>query len=166
MAFLFMLAAECGQHRRSAELIVQHFESIRFELSDGNSIGFSHDPGAIWTRGDVIWCWAIPDGVSAGGLPQRVCTTAARVELTKLIHAELRLLKGFRFALVGWEAALGPDWNEIVKEVATPELLPPGLIIDDDLYRTLGCPNGFEPFGEGTWWRPVSDEVYTQIIAF
>ena len=166
MAILFMLAAECGHDRKCAETIVQHFAQVRFELSDGNSVGFLPEPRGVWTRGDVSWCWAIPEGVSAGGgVPQRVCTAAARVELAKLIHAELRSLKGYRFALVGWEAASGPDWKEIVEAAQTLDLLPCGLIINDDLHGRLGCPSRFERFGVDTWWWPMSDDVYAQYMA-
>ena len=164
MAILFMLVAECGSDEQSARRIVEHFTQLSWVLSDGSTMFFKSDPDDVWCRGGVVWCSAFPDGVSATGESQRITSNELRVEITKRSYQELRNVDGFRFALIGWEAASQCDWDEILEAKADPDSLPLGLVIREDLWSKLGAPHAFEPFGPRSRWRPLADEDYLSLV--
>ena len=164
MAILFMLVAECGSDEQSAGRIVEHFMQLRWVLSDGSTMFFKSDSDDVWWRGGVVWCTAFPDGVSATGESQRITSNELRVEITKQSYQELRNVDGFRFALVGWEAASQCDWDEILEAKADPNSLPLGLVIHEDLWSELGNPPGFERFGPQSRWKPLKDEDFLKLV--
>ena len=164
MAILFMLAVECGSQHDRAVSIVEHFRGIAWTLSNGTEMRFSGGPGDIWQREDVTWCSVFPDGMSATGSNQSLSSLPLRVEVSQRIHAELRALSGFRFALLGWEAATECTWNEIIALKNNLRSLPAGLIISEHLWIQLGKPSGYERFGNDTVWRPLDESGYRAIV--
>ncbi len=165
MAILFMLSVECGSNRTCATDIVGHFSSILSRLSDGTEITFSTIPlDGITQRDQEFWCCILPEGVSATGVTRRVSSPSLIVEVSKRMHAELRLFTGFRFALLGWESSSWLSWDDILSEKEEVGSLPLGLIVGSSLYRELGMPVKFERFGEDSWWIPLSDGDYQEIV--
>lgn len=164
MAILFMLAVECGSQNDRAVAIVEHFRRIAWTLSDGTEIRFPVSSGDIWRREDVTWCSVLPDGMSATGSNQSLTRLSLRVEVSRRIHAELRTLSGFRFALLGWEAATECTWDEIVASKNSLRSLPAGLILSDRLWIQVGEPIGYERYGSDTVWRPLDESGYRAIV--
>jgi hypothetical protein len=165
MAILFMLVAECGSDERSAHRIVQHFLQVSWTLSDGSPMFFKSDSDDVWCRDGVFWCSAFPDGVSASGASQRIVSDALRVEIAKRGYQELRSVDHFRFALIGWEAATQCALDEILQAMGDPDSLPRGLVINEDLWSKLGSPRAFERFGQRSWWRPLREEDYLNLVS-
>ena len=164
MAILFMLAVDCGSRHDRAVAIVEHFRGVAWTLSNGTEMRFTVGSGDIWRRSDVTWCSVFPDGMSATGSDQSLTSLPLRVEVSRRIHAELRAVSGFRFALLGWEAATECSWDEIIASKNSLRSLPAGLIMNKRLWIQLGEPSGYERFGSDTVWRPLDESGYRAIV--
>lgn len=164
MAILFMLAVDCGTSHEVANRIVEHFRQIARPLSDGTLMTFYQDPGEIWDRKGIVWCSVIPHGVSASGVSQRITKASLRVEVAKGMYDELRKLGGFRFAVLGWEAASECEWLDILKAKGRLDSLPRGLIVGSELWRMLDEPKVMVPFGHDTWWIPIANDDYEELV--
>jgi hypothetical protein len=114
---------------------------------------------------------AVPRGVGYG-LPVEFAERTRRLDLTAgelsaigwSLYDLLRLCTGYHLAAVGWER--GETWfehgelsSEWADELAEGDL--PGLVVSDDVYRTLPAAKGFEPFEPGYRWMPYRGEAST-----
>lgn len=163
MAILFMMAAECGADEASARRILEHFRQVRWNLSDGSPMYFDCRDDDVWHRREVVWCSAMPSGVSATGSGQRITHNHLRVEVIKRIYEELRLLTGFRYALAGWEAASEGEYADIVRQLESGESSP-GLVVSEEIWIECGRPEGYERFGQGTRWKSLGESEFFEMV--
>lgn len=159
MAWIFSLSAECGPDQQAAEKFSKHFEGVTWLLSSNvRSQCFTtlfQDFDQNW------WCRVCPNTLSEFGI-----TTAdaayLMTEIGILFYELLQSAPTFRYALVGVEVDEFRTYSELLDE--SPDLNFPGLVISALMWKTLGDPSSFRPFGSGYFWQPYEGEVYKPLM--
>jgi len=165
MAFLFELAADCGNSRARALAFGRHFDGLQFALTDEVSLVCRVNGGDIWQLNDKSWwCRVVPEGASLTGLASKVSSPERLVELARLLYERLRTYNGFSYARVGWEVEGSldeDDWIQIRKDISS---LPPGVVVGKDRWIDLGAPKELQPFGLETFWIPLHGSDYQKLV--
>ena len=153
MAYIFELAAECAENQRAAEEIAGFFNESTITLSNRAKLSVVSSVSQSQLN---WWCTVEPEGVSLTGQIPRVATIALRVEVIKALYDRLRMCRGFRIALVGWEPASQLDVREI-REIIDGKTnlseVPIGLVVSDEVWKQIGCPSEMTNFAEGSRWK-------------
>jgi hypothetical protein len=151
MAWIFSLSAECGWDQRDARAFAVHFDRYVAVTDIGERVpcpcGVVQDGDAGW------WVSVVPEGVSRSGVRHE----RDRSQMTQIglsLYDRLRTAPPFRFALVGVEADEFRTFKEIDDDLIRLDFN--GLVINDDIWSTLGEPDIFVPFSPGYRWRPFS----------
>jgi hypothetical protein len=152
MAWIFSLSAECGWDEREARAFAVHFDGYVAVTDTGEQFSCS---GTVFEDGDAGWWVAvIPEGVSGND----VHDGRARAQMTQIslrLYDRLRSAPPFRFALVGVEVDEFRTFKEIDDDLIRLDF--DGLVIDEEIWSTLGKPDIFVPFSPGHRWRPFSE---------
>ncbi len=151
MAWLFELAAECGDDRDAAEDFAAFFDGKRKRLTDGHVSSISASPeSSVWhEHGDGPW-WVriVPSGMGQSGiLPQNERRAG---ELTTWLYALLRKAPDFRIAMVGVEVE---EFRAVV-HLEGPDDVVPGMVVSQAIWLQMAMP-AMEAFRDGYLWRPI-----------
>lgn len=165
MAFLFELAADCGNSRDRALAFGRHFDGRQFALTHEVSLVCRVNEGDIWQSNDKSWwCRVVPEGASLTGQARKVSSPEMLAELARLIYERLRSCSDFCYARVGWEIEGSldeDDWIQIRKGLSA---LPPGVVIGKDRWVDIGAPKELQPFGLETYWVPLQSSDYQKLV--
>lgn len=166
MAYLFELVAECGDNPTAAFQLKRHFEDVAWTLTNGMFVTCPTHESDVWQSTDQMWrCRIVPDRVSVPGDSLGPRSLSLRVEIARLLYSHLRTHTGFRIACVGWEISLSSlSYDAIVKAEHDLSVLPAGLVVCDDLWRQLGGPSTFVQFGMNTFWKPLDDAGFFEMV--
>ncbi len=149
MACLFQLAVECGNDHETAHRIKARFDGQVVRLADGKPFRLSIDEVSQDEQGR----WWVSVNVGSGGrFLQFTDRPVLLAEAGEKLYEQLKTVKGYRFAIVGFEVL---QFNSLE---ALPELLVrpgmPGLVVSQEVFQSLGQPAGFAGFSEGYYWIP------------
>jgi hypothetical protein len=157
MAWLFSLAAECGELRADAEKFCQHFHGRAWTLSNGRQSQFQAD---IFQDVEENWWGRVcPSGMSLTG----VDSPEAAYSMTEVgisLYQQLQSAPAFRYALVGMEVDEFRTYGELMSDAVILAALFPGLVLAESVWRSIGSPLGFRPFTSGYLWQPYAGEAY------
>jgi hypothetical protein len=160
MTWIFSLSAECGDKQSNAEAFAQHFEGLSCALSNG--IQAQCQATVFQDIEDNWWC-----RIQSIGLPEVGVTTPevayGMTELGIWLYQRLQSALGFRYALVGVEVDEFRTYRELMDESLVEAF--PGLVLADDLWRSMGSPVMFRAFCPGYVWKPYEGEVYKPLMA-
>lgn len=165
MAFLFELAADCGNSRDRALAFGEHFDGLECTLTDGTSLRCKSTAGDAWQCDDKSWwCRVVPEGASWTGQATTVSSPEMLAELARLLYERLKSYSDFRYARVGWEIEGlldEDDWIRFRKNISS---LPPGIVIGRELWLEIGAPQGLHAFGSETFWNPLQSSDYRKLV--
>ena len=159
---IFEMWAECTTGAACAAL-VQHFSGLEMALLTDRTASWnaSVEPGQV-----------VAMTVSSNQLSRRgVRIVQDAVEATECgirLYHHLKAGPQFRFARVAWEASNIPasELGEyIIRQPDGQSSLDLQCVLNDELYRQLGCPAGFVSFRDGYWWRRYMGERYSPLYS-
>ena len=155
MAWVFSLSAECGTEQSQAEKFAEHFRGLTWTLDHGIQSQCQTD---IFT--DIEgnwWCRVCPSGLSQIGIDAPE-SAYLMTELGILLYQRLRSAPTFRYGIVGVEVDEFRTYSELIDDPMVVSL--PGIVIDQDIWQSLGSPPAFRNFATGYCWKPYEGEVY------
>ena len=149
MAWLFQLAIECDTNFTVANRIKAHFDGITRLMGDHSVLQFQvnamdQDEHGRW------WVSVVPKMGSRKVQPDRGEELIREVKAK--LYERLSTVSEYRFALAGVEAFQFNDWEALPSILEHPALA--GLVVEEELFRNLGGPEGFVRFAQGYYWRP------------
>ena len=152
MAFLFQLAIECDDSESDALQVKCHFEGQAFTVHSGKNLRLEIDEVCQDELGHW-WVSVIVKDDLQRFLQVQIDGPELWAEAAKWLYERLKLVKGYRFALTGFEVL---QFNHFE---ALPELIGLGrpmlgLVLSDGVFQEFGQPKGFRPFSDGYQWIP------------
>jgi hypothetical protein len=160
MAWIFSLSAECGSDESNVTQFAQHFEGIKWILSNGRQCLCRTD-----TFQDIDqnwWCRVYPNNISEVGIDSPE-SAYLMTELGILLYQTLRFTSSFRYALVGVEVDEFRTYSELISDL--PNLSLPGLVLAEELTLGLEILPNFRTFSSKYVWQPYAGEVYNPLMA-
>lgn len=142
------LAAECGTSREAAECFAAHFPA---ELRRRDGTLHRLEIRVTERAGHGHWCMVQPTGLSTRGIH---CDREEEVfdDLAAQLYGWLKTAPAYRYARVGLGVERFREYAELNAEIGVGNFS--GMVIEEPLWRELGAPSTFEPFGGGYRWRP------------
>jgi hypothetical protein len=83
-----------------------------------------------------------------------------------LLYSQLKESGGYRFACAGWEVFGDLSAEDIVDSKNDLSRLPPGLVVNRDLWLQLGAPSTFVQFGQDTFWNNPDENGFDEIARY
>lgn len=162
MAWVFSLSIECGSVQADAEQCVKHFDGLALTLSDRSvhlcNATLFQDVEENW------WCRACPEQLSEVGIdsPEMAYITT---ELGILLYRHLQSVSTFRYALAGVEVDEFRTYSELLEDASVLGIMFPGLVLTEEIWRSISTSPAFRPFRSGYVWKPYEGEVYKPLVA-
>ena len=103
------------------------------------------------------WCRVCPSGLSQIGIDAPE-SAYLMTELGILLYQKLRSAPAFRYGIVGVEVDEFRTYSELIDDPMVVSLS--GIVIDRDIWQSLGSPPAFRNFATGYCWKPYEGEVY------
>jgi hypothetical protein len=152
MAWIFQLAAEFGCNRLAADKFQRCFSTQKLMLGDRQD--HQCDAQVVEMEGS-IWCIVIPGGLTRCGIrsiEDAELLSGAGEKLYRL----LRKMTGFRYAIVGIEAACIGSFEEVRQGLVQGDT--PGLVIAESAFSDVKPVRPLEMFVQGYLWWPYVGE--------
>ena len=159
---IFEMWAECSTRAHCAALM-KHFSGLEMGLLTGRTVCWNAAP----EPGQVVAMTVSSHELSRRG----VRTVEDALEATECgirLYHHLKAGPQFRFARVAWEAGNIPaaELGEYVtRQPDGRSSLDLQSVLDDELYRQLGCPVGYRSFRDGYWWKRYMGERYLPLYS-
>jgi hypothetical protein len=162
MAWIFSLSAECGSVQESAEKFAKHFDQISWVLS--SKLQSECRTRVFQDSEENWWCMVTPSGISQRGVTNPE-DAQQMTELGLLLYQRLQSAPTFRYALVGVEVDEFRTYSELMTENGTPDVPFSGLVLAEEIWNHIGCPDQFSFFKSGYLWIPYEGEAYLPLQA-
>lgn len=154
MAFLFQLTVECDNDHETALRVKRCLEGDTITLGGGRTFYLRANDVSRDERGR----WWVSVGLQDGDrFLQSSDNSTLLAEAGEKLYEKLKVVHGYRFALVGIEVFQFNDVESLPKLLAVPGLK--GLVINKELLQKLNLRKDFVEFCSGYWWLP-SDYKY------
>lgn len=164
MAVIFELWAECDDET-SLQKLKEHFDRLKYTLLTGRTIEFRAWIENDYVRGLSVWSSGIcGNGRGIESLKDALEATEAGF----FLYHRLKTAPDFSFAHIGWDAEnyAGIDLSDYVYTAKDGSNHWSGFdcVLNDELYKQLGSPSGFQQFREGYWYRKYWGESYEPLF--
>jgi hypothetical protein len=155
MAFLFQLVIECDDNESEARRVKSHFEGHSFKSTSGKDFQFKIDEVC---QDDELGRWWVSIIVHYQQRYLQITDVddepALLAEAGKKLYERLKSVKGYRFALSGFEIFQFNHIEALTEFLNRPSMR--GLVLSEEVFQKFGQPNGFSPFSDGYRWIPAN----------
>ncbi|XZN92199.1 MAG: hypothetical protein ACM65M_04920 [Microcoleus sp.] len=160
MAWIFSLSAECGSDEAKVNKFAEHFEGIKWMLSNNRQCLCRTD--TFQDMEQNWWCRVYPNNISEVGIDSPE-SAYMMTELGILFYLNLRFARCFRYALVGVEVDEFRTYSELMEDLSNLSI--PGLVLAKELTHGLEILPVFREFSPSYIWQPYEGEVYNPLMA-
>ena len=158
MGWLFSLFAEIGSNKLDAENFCLHFNNISHTLSNKQKVIYEAScyKGPMYYDSENWRCVVCLRKMNTNDESINVDKDHQIInEITPLLYEHLRTAPKFRYALVGVEVDEWRTYEELMEDIEDP-IYVPGLVLSQNVWKKLGCPNNFVQFTDKYLWIPYS----------
>lgn len=162
MPWLFSLSAECGISHIVASTFAKYFDNLHSLILDENGIAiktfvFQEDKTSNW------WCIVGLPEIEAD-TDENPTTVNLITQVSHLLYEHLKFASNFRYALVGFEVDEFRTFDELITDdlIRNHPSCFNGLVISEEIWNEMGCPDSFVFFKEAYLWLPYSEKTNSE----